>query len=107
MAYKVLGQSAPASTTNADLYTVPAGKSAVVSTLAIANVTGTAATARAFVRVAGTAASVSNALVYDVSVGANATIALTLGITLNATDVVTIQSGTSSALTFHAFGSEN
>jgi hypothetical protein len=105
--YKVLGQAAPAGTTNTDLYTVGSGKSAVVSTLAIANVTGLAATARVFVRVAAASATIGNAIVYDVSIAANSTIALTLGITLAATDVITVQSGTSSALTFMAFGQEN
>jgi len=33
--YKVLGQSAPAATTNADLYPVPASTQAVCSTLAV------------------------------------------------------------------------
>jgi len=36
-AYKVLAQSAPSATTETTLYTVPAGTSAVVSTMAIAN----------------------------------------------------------------------
>ena len=99
--------NAPASTSNADLYTVGAGKSAIVSTLAVSNTTATAATFRVFVRVAGATAAASNALVYDASAAANSTTALTLGITLAATDVLTVQSGTSSALTFMAFGSEN
>lgn len=105
--YKVLGQVAPNSTTDADLYTVGSGKSAVVSTLAIANVTGTAATARVYVRVSGASAAASNAIVYDVSVGPNATVALTLGMTLAATDVLTVRTGTANALTFHVFGQEN
>lgn len=104
--YKILGQSAPADTNNADLYTVGAGKSAVISTLTIANVTGSAATARVFARVAGATAAAGNALVYDVSVAANSTTALTLGITLAATDVITVRSSVTSALTFQAFGSE-
>jgi hypothetical protein len=39
--YKVLGQAAPANTSNANLYTVPASTSAIVSTLVIANTTAT------------------------------------------------------------------
>lgn len=105
--YKVLGQAAPANTSNADLITVGTGKSQIISTLHIANVTGTAATARVYVRVAGAAAADSNAFLKDVSVPANGIYAFTMGITLAATDVVTVQSGTGSALTFHAFGQEN
>lgn len=104
--YKVLGQAAPANTNNADLYTVPSGRQAVVSTLTITNDTAAAATARVYVRVAGAAASLSNALAYDVSVAANSVIGLTLGITLGATDVLTVQTGTANAITFMAFGQE-
>jgi len=53
--YKVLGQSAPAATTATDLYTVGAGKSAVISTAVIANRANTAATFRLSVRPAGAA----------------------------------------------------
>lgn len=104
--YKVLGQAAPANTNNADLYTVPSGRQAVVSTLTLTNDTATAATARVYVRVAGATASLSNALVYDTSIAANSVTALTLGITLGATDVLTIQTGTANAITFMAFGQE-
>jgi hypothetical protein len=104
--YKVLGQVAPADTNNANLYTVPAGTSAVVSTIHIANVTGAAVNARIFVRIAGAAAGVGNALAYDVSIAANSLFALSEGITLAATDVLTVRSATGSALTFTAFGSE-
>jgi hypothetical protein len=104
--YKVLGQAAPANTSNANLYTVPASTSAIVSTLVIANTTATAATADVFVRIGGAAAATSNAILYDASVPANSTATFTLGMTLATTDIITIQTGTASALTFTAFGSE-
>ena len=104
--YKVLGQAAPADTANADLYTVPASTEAVISTIVVSNTTAADATCRIFVRVAGAAAAASNALVYDGSVTANDFTAVTVGITLAATDVITVQSGTADALTFQAFGSE-
>jgi hypothetical protein len=104
--YKVLGQAAPADTANADLYTVPASTEAVISTIVVSNVTATDATCRIFVRVAGAAAAAGNALVYDGPVTANDFTAITVGITLAATDVITVQSGTADALTFQAFGSE-
>ena len=103
--YKILGQSAPANTSNANLITVAASTSTVVSTLVVANVTSGAATCRVFARIAGASAVVGNALAYDITVLGNTTTTLTLGITLATTDVLTIQSGTASALTFTAFGS--
>jgi hypothetical protein len=104
--YKVLGQAAPANTSNANLYTVPASTSAIVSTLVIANTTATAALAEVYVRIAGAAAATSNAILYDTSIPANSTATFTLGMTLATTDIITIQTGTANALTFTAFGSE-
>jgi hypothetical protein len=104
--YKILGQSAPASTANADLITVGASKSQIISTLHVANTTASSATCRIFIRIAGAAAAASNAIAYDVSIAANSMNYFTLGITLAATDVVTVQTGTSNALTFTAFGTE-
>jgi|688.fasta_scaffold544875_2 hypothetical protein len=104
--YKILGQSAPADTNNANLYTVPSATEAVVSTIAIANTTSTDATYRIFVRDGGASAAASNALVYDATAAANTTTTVSVGITLSATDVVSVRSGTANALTFHAFGTE-
>ena len=68
--------------------------------------TGTAATTRVFARIAGAAAAAGNALLYDVSIPANSSASFTFGITLAATDVITVQTGTANALTFTAFGTE-
>ena len=103
--YKVLGQVNPSATTLTTLYTAPASTQAVISTIVIANLTGTAATFRIAVRVAG--ASIANAqyLAYDITVGAADSTALTLGITMNATDVLSVYASTAN-LAFSAFGSE-
>lgn len=106
VAYKILGQSAPTGTSNADLYTVGASTQTVVSTITITNTTTTAATARIFVRNNGAAAAASNAIVYDASIPGAATIAYTLGICIDSTDILTVRTGTANALTFMAFGSE-
>ena len=103
--YKVLGQSNPAATTATTLYTVPAATQTVVSTIVIANLTSTAATFRIAARVAGAALASSQYLAYDITVGASDSTALTLGITLGATDVLTVYASTAN-LTFTAFGSE-
>ena len=103
--YKVLGQSNPSATTATTLYTVPAATQAVVSTIVIANLAASSATFRIAVRVAGATLANSQYVAYDVTVGASDSTALTLGITLGATDVITVYASTAN-LTFTAFGSE-
>lgn len=103
--YKVLGQSNPAATTNTDLYTVGSGKSAVVSTITVTNQATSGATFRIAVRPAGAAISALHYIAYGSTIAPNDTVALTLGITLAATDVVTIYASTTT-LSFNAFGSE-
>jgi glucose-6-phosphate dehydrogenase assembly protein OpcA len=103
--YKVLGQSNPAATTATTLYTVPSATQAVVSTIVIANLNTANATFRIAVRVAGATLADSQYVAYNVTVGASDSTALTLGITLGATDVITVYSS-SATLTFTAFGSE-
>ena len=103
--YKVLGQSAPSATTATTLYTVPSATQTVVSTIVVANRDASAATFRIAVRVAGATLANSQYVAYDVTVGASDSTALTLGITLGATDVLTVYASTAN-LTFSAFGSE-
>jgi hypothetical protein len=103
--YKVLGQSAPAATTNTNLYTVPAATSAVISTIVVANRVGTSATYRIAIRPAGATLANEDYIAYDVAVGANDSTTLTLGITLAATDVITVYAGNAN-LSFNIFGSE-
>lgn len=105
-AYKVLGQSCPADTTAVDIYTVPSSTSAVVSTLSIANITTTAATFRVAVRPGGTAVANQHYLAYDAAIPANDSVMLTLGMSLAATDVVTVRASTANAVAFSLFGSE-
>jgi len=103
--YKVLGQSAPSATTATTLYTVPAATSAVVSTLAVCNRATTAATYRVAVRPAGAALASQHYVAYDATLPGLATDTLTLGVTLAATDVITVYASTAN-LSFNLFGSE-
>jgi hypothetical protein len=103
--YKILGQSAPAATTAADVYTVGSGLQAVISTVTVCNRATGAATYRVSVRPDGAAQANQHYLAYDSTVPANDTIALTLGLTLDAADVVTVY-GSSANLSFNVFGSE-
>jgi hypothetical protein len=103
--YKVLGQSAPSATTDTTLYTVPAATQTVVSTIVVSNRSATAGSYRIAVRPAGAGISNQHYLAYDVAVGGGDSTTLTLGITLGATDVITVRASTAD-MSFSAFGSE-
>lgn len=103
--YKVLGQSAPSATTATTLYTVPSSTEAVISTLIVANRAATAATYRISIRPNGATLANEHYIAYDVAVGASDSTTLTLGITLDAADVLEVYASTAN-LTFNAFGSE-
>lgn len=103
--YKVLGQSNPSATTNTTLYTVPSATNAVVSSISICNLASSSATYRIAVRPDGASLANVHYLAYDVTVGAADTTVLTVGITLDATDVITVYASTAN-LVFHAYGSE-
>jgi hypothetical protein len=103
--YKVLAQSAPSATTNTDVYTVGSGKSAVVSTITVCNRAASSATYRIAIRVAGATIANEDYIAYDSVVPANDTINLTIGVTLAATDVVTVYASTAN-LSINLFGAE-
>jgi hypothetical protein len=103
--YKVLGQVNPSATTATTLYTVPASTQTVLSTITVCNQAASAATFRVAVRPAGASLEAKNYISYDATVAANDTTALTLGITLATTDVITVYASTAT-LSFNAFGSE-
>jgi hypothetical protein len=103
--YKVLGQSAPAATTPANLYTAGSGIQTVVSTLTVTN-RGTAdATYRISVRPDGDTQADEHYIAYDTESQGNSVTAYTLGLTLDADDVITVYASNAD-LTFQAFGSE-
>jgi hypothetical protein len=103
--YKVLGQSNPAATTLTTLYTVPSATEAVVSTISVANISGSAITYRIAIRPDGASVANQHYLAYGVSLPANSTTAFTLGITLNAADVISVYASDTNAV-FQAFGTE-
>lgn len=103
--YKVLAQSAPSATTNTDVYTVGSGKSAVVSTITVANRSAVAVTYRIAVRPAAATLANQHYIAYDSNVPSNDTISLTIGVTLAATDVVTVYASTAN-LSINLFGAE-
>lgn len=103
-AYKVLGQSAPSATTDTNVYTVPAATEAVISTIIIAN-RGAAGSFRLAVRPDGASISNLHYIAYGVPIAANDSTTLTLGITLNAADVITVYCSTAD-MSVNVFGTE-
>lgn len=105
--YKILGQVAPAANVagGTQLYAVPASTSAVVSTLVICNRGTSAATYRIAIREDNATLANQQYLAYDTSIPANTTTTFTVGLTLSATDTITVVASTAN-LSFQAYGSE-
>lgn len=103
--YKVLGQSAPSATTATTLYTVPASTSVVVSTINVCNRASSATTFRIAVRPAGASLANQHYLAYDTALPANDSIAVTIGVSLAATDVITVYAASANT-SFTVFGAE-
>lgn len=103
--YKVLGQLAPSATTATTLYTVPSSTDAVVSTIVVCNRDAATATYRIAVRPDGATLANQHYIAYNVTVGASDSTTITLGITVNAGDVIEVYASTAN-LSFNAFGTE-
>ena len=105
MAYKVLAQSAPSAATATDVYTVGSGVETVISTIIIANRAASAGTFRLSVRPNGATQTDAMYCAYDVPVAANDSTTLTLGITVDAADVITVYCS-SADMSINIFGTE-
>jgi len=105
MAYKVLAQSAPSATTATDVYTVGSGIETVISTIIIANRAAAAGTFRLSVRPNGASQTDAMYCAYDVPIAANDSTTLTLGITMDAADVLTAYCS-SADMSINVFGTE-
>lgn len=115
--YKVLGQTSTAgnygngaqtlvAATATNLYTVPAATQTIISTINVVNThASTADTVRIAVRPDGATLASQHYIVYGLSLSAGATFTYTGGITIEATDIITVYS-TNGTSTFIAFGSE-
>ena len=106
--YKVLGQSKPTAATATDLYTVPAGAGnyAVISSLVVNNISSDITNVRVAIRPAGAALEDKHYILYGNGVSPYGSQVFTIGITLAATDVVTIYD-INGKCSFNLFGSEN
>ena len=103
--YKVLGQSNPLAATLTDAYTVPASHEAVISSITVANRSAVATAFRLSVAVAGAADSNEQYFAYDVAIAGNEAKVFTLGVTLEATDILRVFA-TLATVSFNIFGVE-
>ena len=105
-AYKYAQVVGTASTgTYATLYTTPASTEAVISSLVITNQSSSAITVRVGMDATAGTPGASEFLVYDAAVAGNDTVALTLGITMEAEKFVRVSSSADTC-NFTAFLSE-
>jgi hypothetical protein len=104
-ALKCLGQLAPSATTLTDLYTVPAATQTTVSSIVVCNRSGSSATFRIAVAIAGAADATKQYLYYDTTIPANDSFVATIGVTLATTDKLRVYASNAN-LSFNAFGVE-
>lgn len=88
------------------LYTVPAGKSTVISTVTVANASTSSQTYRIAVVPSGETLAAKHWIVFDGTLSAFSTDAVTIGMTLAAGDSIVVSSDVTSTQ-FTAFGSES
>jgi hypothetical protein len=104
-AYKVLGQTTPTANTITTSYTVPASTNTIISTITVCNQgSGTAGVGIAICP-ANTTVTTSQYIVKNASISTSDTVFLTVGVTLNATDTVRVESNIAN-ISFNIFGSE-
>lgn len=93
--FKILGQSAPAATTDTTLYTVPSATQVIVNTLAICNRGTSSGTVRVAVRPNGATLANEHYVVFDTTIAANDSLDVArLMPPIDSTDVVTVYAST-------------
>lgn len=104
--YKILGQVAANASTTHNVYTVPAATQAVISSIVVVNRNNSAnCTYRVAAQQAGAALANQHYLAYDAPIAALDTVALSLGVTLGNTDVISVYSANAN-ISFSVFGTE-
>jgi len=99
-------QAAPGATTEIDLYEVPVGKKALISSLVVVNRGSSAAFARILLAQNGDVTENKQYLVPDLVVAGNDLYAQTFGITLNAGTVIRVYAENAN-FTFQVWGKES
>lgn len=102
--FKVLGQADPIGGVLTALYTVPGATQVTTSSITVCNRNDFASSFRLAVAVAGAADDLKQYIYYDQEVKAKSTFIATIGMTLQATDVVRVQ--TLGGVSVNLFGVE-
>ena len=103
---KILGQIAATANTTHNVYTVPAATQTVVSSIVVVNRNNNAnATYRVAAQPAGAALANAHYIAYDAPIAALDTVALSLGVTLGNTDIISVYSANAN-ISFSVFGTE-
>lgn len=102
---KVLSQDNPSAATLTLVYTVPASRSAILSSIVVANRSSTDTTFRISIAVASAEDSLEQYIYYDHTAYGNETFIATIGLTLATTDEVWVYA-TLATLSFSLFGAE-
>ena len=103
--YKILGQAAPAALANTTLYTVPNGANTIISTITICNLIGSNTNYWVSFVPRNGIQNANSFIAHSVSLPAQDTIALTLGVTMGAGDSCNVSS-LSGSVSFNLYGSE-
>lgn len=104
--YKILGQVSPAANQSNTIYTVPAGRQAVTSTINICNQDLSARAFSIAIVKSGESLSAKHYIASNIPIPVNDSIGITIGATLNSNDSVVVSANSSSNLSFSVFGSE-
>jgi hypothetical protein len=103
--YKVLGQRLSVAGITLDIYGVPTNSNTIISSVNICNQSNNSSSFRLAVRPANAALSGLHYIAFDTPVLPNDSLTLSMGMTLAATDTVTVQANTSN-VSFALFGTE-
>ena len=103
--YKTLAQAHLTTTSDTDILTVAASKEVIISTMVIANITSTATTFNVAFRTDGDTLADKHYIAKEVPIAANDSTTLTLGITLDAADVLSVYASAVD-MSVNVFGTE-
>ncbi len=101
---KILGQANPSSGSLTDVYTVPSGKDASVSSIVVSNRTTGSGYFSVSVAVSGSADDPKQYLYYEIPTPGSETFIATVGVSLSTFDVVRVRS--TGNMSFNVFGTE-